>query len=316
MAAVGREWEQPQTREALYIYRHAEVRSSNHCSNRKVISITYWWCVFVAFVIQHAMRMRRIVIYLRPAPLYNISPHCLIKADFLKKVIEYKMCVLISSATFVWNISHSKKNWARYDQKRLVVFMYSTRYFWSILNENWIFSTVFRKIFTYQISWKFVWWDQSCSKRTDGQTHVTKLMDAFRNFANVHKNLSECIRAGYPEHDAGTEKISQFLLKYNIDNLKSMLSVCTDWLSDLTVPKNWASDLSGIQKPTASAVACRARKTCFFHLILQNKQFAHPKYINTISIHSYILMFYRLYFIINCNDNTCQHFSLLIILSL
>ena len=29
---------------------------------------------------------------------------------FEKKVTERKMCVLISSANFDWNISHSKKN--------------------------------------------------------------------------------------------------------------------------------------------------------------------------------------------------------------
>jgi hypothetical protein len=27
------------------------------------------------------------------------------------------MCVLIFSTTFVWNIFHSKKNWARYNKK-------------------------------------------------------------------------------------------------------------------------------------------------------------------------------------------------------
>ena len=36
---------------------------------------------------------------------------------------DCKMYVLISSTTFVWNISHSKKKWARYDQKRILVFM-------------------------------------------------------------------------------------------------------------------------------------------------------------------------------------------------
>jgi hypothetical protein len=40
------------------------------------------------------------------------------------------MCVLIFSTTFVWNTSHSKKNWARLDQKRVLVFIYSACY-WS-----------------------------------------------------------------------------------------------------------------------------------------------------------------------------------------
>ena len=49
------------------------------------------------------------------------------------EVTEHKMCVLISFTTFVWNISHSKKNWARYDKKRILVFMWSARYSYQIL---------------------------------------------------------------------------------------------------------------------------------------------------------------------------------------
>ena len=33
------------------------------------------------------------------------------------------MCVSIFSITFVWNISYAKKNWARYDQKYVFVFI-------------------------------------------------------------------------------------------------------------------------------------------------------------------------------------------------
>jgi len=38
------------------------------------------------------------------------------------------MCVLIFSTSFVWNISHSKKKWARYDQKCILVFTQGTLY--------------------------------------------------------------------------------------------------------------------------------------------------------------------------------------------
>jgi hypothetical protein len=43
------------------------------------------------------------------------------KHYFWKKVTEYKMCVLIFSTTFVWTISHSKRNWAKYDHKCISV---------------------------------------------------------------------------------------------------------------------------------------------------------------------------------------------------
>ena len=53
---------------------------------------------------------------------------------------------------------------------------------WDI-NGTWILWKQFRTMFRYQISWKSVRWEPSCSMRTDGRTDMTKLTVAFRNFA-------------------------------------------------------------------------------------------------------------------------------------
>ena len=58
------------------------------------------------------------------------------------------------------------------------------------LNEIWIFSTDFRKILKYQISFKSVQWQPSCSMRTDRQTDMMKLTVAFRNFAKASTKRS------------------------------------------------------------------------------------------------------------------------------
>jgi hypothetical protein len=51
----------PRHRQALYVWRNTEALSCNHCWCGKAMSITQSECVFVALVIQHAMRMGHII---------------------------------------------------------------------------------------------------------------------------------------------------------------------------------------------------------------------------------------------------------------
>ena len=85
---------------------------------------------------------------------------------------------------FIWHIPHSKKNGAKYDQKRICLHV-QYPLFLSDFNETWIFSTDFLKILKNQISRKSMQWKPRWSKRTGGQTDMKKLLVAFRNFAKL-----------------------------------------------------------------------------------------------------------------------------------
>jgi hypothetical protein len=81
--------------------RNTEARFGNHCYDGKAISIIQPECVFVALCIQHAMRMRHILICGIPHPktYFHIISYT---ARFSNEnVTEPKTYVWVSSTTFV-----------------------------------------------------------------------------------------------------------------------------------------------------------------------------------------------------------------------
>jgi len=99
----------------------------------------------------------------------NIFPHYLINGTILEKykVTERKMCFDFLYK-FVWTISHYEKNWARHDQKCILVFTCTTSYSPATLMKLKFSWHIFEKY--YQMSWKSVQWEQSCSMWTGGRT--------------------------------------------------------------------------------------------------------------------------------------------------
>jgi hypothetical protein len=81
------------------------------------------------------------------------------------------ICVLPGSPTFLF-----------------VQYLIKDTFLLSDLNDTWIFPAVFRIIVKYHIYRKSAQWEPNCSVRTDGQTDMTKLILAFRNFAIAPEN--------------------------------------------------------------------------------------------------------------------------------
>jgi hypothetical protein len=128
--------------------RNIEARSRNHLCHWNATSVTNSECVSLPLVIQHAMRMRRIILSSAAClalPYFPTLSHK--RYDFSeKKIFEHKMSILILSKTFVWNISHSKKKWARYDKK--ISRGPHVKYPLFLMNfyEIWVFSKAFWKV--------------------------------------------------------------------------------------------------------------------------------------------------------------------------
>jgi len=107
---------------------------------------------------------------------------------FHGKVVEHEMCVLIFSTSFARNISHSKKNWARYNQKCILLFMGSTHYSCYILIKLEISRHIFWKYSNIKFSENLPRgsWGVPCELTHGWQTHTTKLIVVVRNFANAN----------------------------------------------------------------------------------------------------------------------------------
>ena len=124
--------------------------------------------------------MRRIVICGLPA--CTIFCHISHKRhDFWINITEPKMCglifcVILSETFLILKII----------QRDVIKYVYRSACKVPVIvvsdfDETWIFSTVFRKILKYQISWKSVYSEPSCFMCAD----MTKLIVAFRNVANA-----------------------------------------------------------------------------------------------------------------------------------
>ena len=93
----------------MCVERNFEALSGNYCCSGKTISITHSECVFVDLGIQHAMRMRHIVIcgQTGPATFFHIIPK---DARLSGKTLLNIKSVLISPTNVLCHVSHSKKN--------------------------------------------------------------------------------------------------------------------------------------------------------------------------------------------------------------
>jgi hypothetical protein len=177
-----------QDRQCAY-KRNIEARSRNYCYHGEAISITYSECVSVALVIQHVKRMRRIILspVACPAvPYFSTLSHK--RHDFQEKKKLFNMkCVFwfslqLLSETFLIlrKIQRDIINVHRSSPKVPVILV---RFYWNL-------NFLDRVLKNAEIS-NFMKIRPVGAElfRADWQTDMTKLIVAFRNFANAPKTL-------------------------------------------------------------------------------------------------------------------------------
>jgi hypothetical protein len=109
--------------------------------------------------------------------IYSIFPHYLINGTIFegKKQLRSTKYVLISLQLLFARFLVLRKNERDTIKKCIFVFMWSAHYCCSILMTLEFCQKVFKKIVKYQISWKSIHWETSCSTWTrDELFHVDK----------------------------------------------------------------------------------------------------------------------------------------------
>ena len=160
------------TSQLMYVKPNNKVRSRNHCCRGKAECITYSECVFVAFTIHQAKRMRRIILW---SVAFLIVP---------RSSTLFHNGMILERNYSTWNVLKFSS------QILSETFLITRRIQWPIvcvglhLNypifsldfvETWTLSTEIRKILKYQISCKSAQWEANCLMPSDKQTDLPKL---------------------------------------------------------------------------------------------------------------------------------------------
>jgi len=113
-------------------------------------------------------------------------PHFVINGMVFEKKLLSTKCVFWFSLHLLSGKFLTLRRTLRGSIKMYIVFLVKCPLFLSDFNETWILSADFRKVLKYQISRKSASGSRVIALgRTDGQTDMTKLIVAFRNFASA-----------------------------------------------------------------------------------------------------------------------------------
>jgi len=149
-----------------------------------------WVCV--CSLRQTACKAHAPYCFLWPVWLYHNFPHYLIKGTKfwytllnIKRVFWYSLQYLFETFFILRRID------------RVMIKMFTgvlVKYFCSCQKLMKLeFLTHFRKILKFQILWKSVQWERSCSMRTARQTNMTKLIVDFAILPNCRRLQTKCL---------------------------------------------------------------------------------------------------------------------------
>jgi len=160
----------------------------------KAMNITCSECVFVALITQH--QNAHALNYTVACGLHGVACFSTLshkRHDFRKKkVIEAKMCLLIFSKM----LSETFLILSRI-QRYIIINVHRSsckiHFIFSYFNETWFFSTDFRIILKYQISWKSIHWEPSYFPFGQRDRQTDRHNEANSGFSQFREKVPEIL---------------------------------------------------------------------------------------------------------------------------